>query len=124
MSLLIGLLSFALFLVCLFLCLLVLVQLPKKEAGMGQAFGGGTTDALFGAGAGNALTSLTKYSAGAFLVLSLTVSVLGSWAGKSKAERVRAELGKATAPAPAANALGTAVTNAVKTATNAVAPAK
>ena len=122
MSLLIGLLSFALFLVCLFLCLLVLVQLPKKEAGMGQAFGGGTTDALFGAGAGNALTSLTKYSAGAFLVLSLTVSVLGSWAGKSKAERVRAELGKATVPA--ANALGTAVTNAVKTATNAVAPAK
>jgi preprotein translocase subunit SecG len=124
MSLLIGLLSFALFLVCLFLCLLVLVQLPKKEAGMGQAFGGGTTDALFGDGAGNALTSLTKYSAGAFLVLSLTVSVLGSKAGKSNAERVRDELGKAAASAPAANALGTAVTNAVKTATNAVAPAK
>lgn len=124
MSLLIGLLSFALFLVCLFLCLLVLVQLPKKEAGMGQAFGGGTTDALFGAGAGNALTSLTKYSAGAFLVLSLTVSVLGSKAGKSNAARVRSELGKATASAPAANALGAAVTNAVKTATNAVAPAK
>jgi preprotein translocase subunit SecG len=122
MSLLIGLLSFALFLVCLFLCLLVLVQLPKKEAGMGQAFGGGTTDALFGAGAGNALTSLTKYSAGAFLVLSLTVSVLGSQAGKSKTKGIRDELGKATVPA--ANALGTAVTNAVKTATNAVAPAK
>lgn len=124
MSLLIGLLSFALFLVCLFLCLLVLVQLPKKEAGMGQAFGGGTTDALFGAGAGNALTNLTKYSAGAFLVLSLTVSVLGSRAGKSKTALVREELGKAAASAPAANALGTAVTNAVKTATNAVAPAK
>ena len=124
MSLLIGLLSFALFLVCLFLCLLVLVQLPKKEAGMGQAFGGGTTDALFGAGAGNALTNLTKYSAGAFLVLSLTVSVLGSRASKGKTSLVRAELGKAAASAPAANALGTAVTNAVKTATNAVAPAK
>lgn len=124
MSLLIGLLSFALFLVCLFLCLLVLVQLPKKEAGMGQAFGGGTTDALFGAGAGNALTNLTKYSAGAFLVLSLTVSVLGSQTGKSKTKGIRDELGKATASAPAANVLGTAVTNAVKTATNAVAPAK
>ncbi|MEI6357204.1 MAG: preprotein translocase subunit SecG [Verrucomicrobiota bacterium] len=122
MSLLIGLLSFALFLVCLFLCLLVLVQLPKKEAGMGQAFGGGTTDALFGAGAGNALTNLTKYSAGAFLVLSLTVSVLGSQAGKSKTKGIRDELGKATASASAS--LGTAVTNAVKTATNAVAPAK
>lgn len=124
MSLLIGLLSFALFLVCLFLCLLVLVQLPKKEAGMGQAFGGGATDALFGAGAGNALTKMTKYSAGAFLVLSLTVSVLGSQAGKSKTKGIRDELGKAAASAPAANTPGTAVTNAVKTATNAVAPAK
>jgi len=124
MSLLIGLLSFALFLVCLFLCLLVLVQLPKKEAGMGQAFGRGTTDAPFRPGPGHALTKMTKYSAGAFLVLSLTVSVLGSQAGKSKTKGIRDELGKATASAPAANALGTAVTNAVKTATNAVAPAK
>ena len=73
---------------------------------------------------GNALTNLTKYAAGAFLVLSLTVSVLGSQAGKSKTSKVREELGKATASAPATNALGTAVTNAVKTATNAVAPAK
>ena len=31
---------------CLFLVLLVLVQLPKKEAGMGQAFGGAATDAF------------------------------------------------------------------------------
>ena len=34
----------------LFLILLVLVQLPKKEAGLGQAFGSGATDALFGSG--------------------------------------------------------------------------
>src|SRR5215510_1523017 len=50
------------------LVLLVLIQLPKKEAGMGQAFGGTTTDALFGAGSGTALTKLTKYSAGIFFV--------------------------------------------------------
>jgi protein translocase SecG subunit len=30
---------------CIFIVLLVLVQLPKKEAGMGQAFGGAATDA-------------------------------------------------------------------------------
>lgn len=129
MSLLIGLLSFVLFLVCLLLCLLILIQLPKKEAGLGQAFGGGTTDALFGAGAGNALTKLTKYSTGAFLVLCLTVSVLGAYVGKSKTQRVRDELNKAVAGAPATlPALGNTVTNVVKAATtaatNAVAPAK
>ena len=49
-------LKIILFLISLFLILLVLVQLPKKDAGLGTAFGGGTTDALFGAGAGNVLT--------------------------------------------------------------------
>jgi preprotein translocase subunit SecG len=56
--------------------LLILVQLPKKEAGMGTAFGGGATDALFGAGSGNVLTKLTKYSSGIFLGLALLLSVL------------------------------------------------
>ena len=64
-----------LFLNSLFLVLLVLVQLPKKEAGLGTAFGGGTTDALFGAGAGNVLTKLTKWNAGIFLFLCLFLSM-------------------------------------------------
>lgn len=64
-----------LFLNCLFLVLLVLVQLPKKEAGLGTAFGGGATDALFGAGAGNVLTKLTKWNAGIFLFLCLFLSL-------------------------------------------------
>jgi preprotein translocase subunit SecG len=139
MSFLIGLLSFVLFLVCLFLGLLVLIQLPKKEAGMGQAFGGAATDALFGAGSGNALTQMTKYAAGAFLILCLVISVLGKQAGKAKTESVRQKLAQTapTTPTPAP-ALGGAVipstaiapalpmtTNAVKkAATNAVAPAK
>ena len=55
--------------------LLVLVQLPKKEAGLGTAFGGGATDALFGAGAGNVLTKLTKWCAILFLVLCLVLSL-------------------------------------------------
>ena len=45
---------------CLLLILLVLVQLPKKDAGAGMAFGGGAADALFGAGSGNVLTKITK----------------------------------------------------------------
>ena len=61
---------------CLVLGLLILIQLPKKEAGVGVAFGGGATDALFGAGSGNALTQLTKYTATAFFALVIVLSIL------------------------------------------------
>jgi preprotein translocase subunit SecG len=76
MTILIGFLTFILVVNCLFLILLVLVQLPKKEAGAGLAFGAGATDALFGAGSGNVLTKITKYSAGIFLVLAMLLSIL------------------------------------------------
>ena len=75
MDILNKLLTVILFLNCLFMILLVLVQLPKKEAGLGTAFGGGATDALFGAGAGNVLTKLTKWCAVIFLVLCLALSL-------------------------------------------------
>ena len=75
MDILTKFLTVVLFLNCLFLILLVLVQLPTKEAGLGTAFGGGTTDALFGAGAGNVLTKLTKWNAVLFLVLCLFLSL-------------------------------------------------
>ena len=76
MGFLIGLLTVVMVLDCLLLILLVLIQLPKKEAGAGLAFGGQATDALFGAGTGNVLTKITKYSATAFFLLSLVLSVL------------------------------------------------
>jgi len=76
MTLLIGFLTFIMVTTCLILLLLILVQLPKKEAGIGTAFGGGATDALFGAGSGNVLTKLTKYASGIFLGLALLLSVL------------------------------------------------
>src|SRR5438093_5824499 len=76
MSFLIGLLTVVLVLNCSLLVLLVLVQLPKKEAGIGTAFGGGATDALFGAGSGNVLTKVTKYTAGIFLGLALVLSIM------------------------------------------------
>ena len=56
------------------LILLVLIQLPKKDAGAGLAFGGGAADALFGAGSGNVLTKITKYAAGVFIFLAIFVS--------------------------------------------------
>jgi len=78
MSFLIGLLTVILVLNCLLLILLVLIQLPKKEAGAGLAFGGAATDALFGAGSGNVLTKVTKYAAGVFFVLAISLSQLQS----------------------------------------------
>ena len=59
---------------CIVLCFLVLMQLPKKEAGAGLAFGAGATDALFGAGSGNFLTKATKYCAGIFFALAIALS--------------------------------------------------
>jgi len=63
MGFIIGLLTFMMVLDCVVLVLLVLIQLPKKDAGAGLAFGGGATDALFGAGSGTVLTRVTKYAA-------------------------------------------------------------
>ena len=79
MLFLIILLTVALVVNCVILCFLVLMQLPKKEAGAGLAFGGAATDALFGAGSGNLLTKATKYSAGIFFALALILSVLQSY---------------------------------------------
>ncbi|HKX61311.1 MAG TPA: preprotein translocase subunit SecG [Verrucomicrobiae bacterium] len=76
MAIVIWLLTAVLVLDCLLLMLLVLIQLPKKEAGLGQAFGSGATDALFGAGSGNVLTKLTKYTTGVFFVVTLLISMM------------------------------------------------
>ncbi|MEW6304377.1 MAG: preprotein translocase subunit SecG [Verrucomicrobiota bacterium] len=76
MALILWLLTAALVIDCLILALLVLIQLPKKEAGLGMAFGGGTADALLGAGSGDVLTRITKYAAGIFLGLALLISVM------------------------------------------------
>lgn len=74
---------------CIFLVMLVLIQLPKKEAGMGQAFGGAATDALFGAGSGNVLTKATKWGAGIFFGLAIALTVMGSYKSSSGAGRLQ-----------------------------------
>src|SRR2546430_11082715 len=113
MSFIIGLLTAILVLDCLLLLLLILIQLPKKEAGAGVAFGGGATDALFGAGSGTALTQITKYSAGAFLGLSLLLSVMRAHhagdSGLKLEEQLRKKAGATHLVTPAltpTNALG------------------
>lgn len=76
MSFIAGILTFFLVINCLLLILLVLIQLPKKDAGAGLAFGGGAADALFGAGSGNVLTKITKYATVVFFVLALGLGYL------------------------------------------------
>src|SRR5437762_11687036 len=78
MAFVIGLLTVIMVLDCVVLILLVLIQLPKKDAGAGLAFGGGATDALFGAGSGTVLTKITKYAATGFFVMALILSILQS----------------------------------------------
>lgn len=95
MAFFLGLLTFILVLDCVLLILLVLVQLPKKEAGAGLAFGGAASDALFGAGSGNVLTKITKYAAAAFFVLAIGLGVLqGAFGKRNTAAELQRELEK------------------------------
>ena len=72
MSILLGILTFVLILVSIFLVLVVLMQ-KSKDGGMGAALGGGAAEAAFGADTSNVLTQATKYSAILFFVLAFTL---------------------------------------------------
>jgi preprotein translocase subunit SecG len=109
MTFLIGVLTVLLVLNCLLLILLVLVQLPKKDAGAGMAFGGGTADALFGAGSGSVLTRITKYVAGSFFFIALTLSLMQQHVHQTSVfdEMEREVPAARTGPAPGTPAPGT-----------------
>ncbi|MCL4178616.1 MAG: preprotein translocase subunit SecG [Verrucomicrobia bacterium] len=97
MSIFIGFMTVILVLNCLFLILLILIQLPKKEAGAGVAFGGGATEALFGAGSGTVLTKVTKYAAGIFMGMALLLSVLNAHHARNSARALEIELERTAA---------------------------
>lgn len=78
MAFVIAILTLILVVDCAVLIFLVLLQLPKKEAGAGLAFGAGATDALFGAGSGNVLTKITKYAATIFFVVAIFLALFQS----------------------------------------------
>ncbi|HAB18929.1 MAG TPA: preprotein translocase subunit SecG [Verrucomicrobiota bacterium] len=125
MQIALNLLSLVLVVCCLFLGLLILIQLPKKEAGLGQAFGAGATEALFGAGSGNTLTKLTKYSAGMFIGLCVLLAWMSAHTACNANRGVLNELNAATTPAtPAGTGLigSNAVAPVTKTITNVVIP--
>jgi preprotein translocase subunit SecG len=127
MSFFIEVLTFFLVVNCAVLILLVLVQLPKKDAGAGLAFGGGAADALFGAGSGNALTKITKYATVVFFALALIIGVLqdrshlANPAAFEKQVQQMQQAAPVAAPPPAAVPNNNLLTMPLTTATNAPA---
>jgi preprotein translocase subunit SecG len=117
----IGILTVVLVLDCLLLILLVLVQLPKKDAGAGLAFGGGATDALFGAGSGNALTKITKYATVAFFVILMMISILQTMTHGGKTKGFLKAVEQQNTQLPPAAPAGPATTPAATTSSNAPA---
>lgn len=82
MSILIGIFTFVLILISVFLVLLVLAQKAKTDGGMGAALGGGATEAAFGADTGNVLTKATQYAAVLFFVLTFGLYLAHIYVGK------------------------------------------
>ena len=126
MGFIIGLLTVVMVLDCAILIFLVLIQLPKKEAGAGLAFGGAATDALFGAGSGNVLTKITKYAATIFFVLAVVLSLMQSSYHSRTTSAFQQKLQQSgpgpTLPGPASSAepAPSAPKPAVATTTNAI----
>ena len=115
MTFIAGILTVLLVINCILLILLVLVQLPKKDAGAGMAFGGGAADALFGAGSGNVLTKITKWATGIFFAMALLLGILNQSVhhSSSSAEKLIEQTQKQIPP-PAAST-GTALPSTTST---------
>lgn len=73
MDILLGILTFVLILVSVFIILVVLMQRAKSDGGMGAAMGGGMAEATFGADTGNVLSKATINAAIALFVLSIVL---------------------------------------------------
>jgi preprotein translocase subunit SecG len=102
MAFIIVLLTLAMVLDSVILVFLILIQLPKKEAGGVLAFGASGADALFGAGSGTMMTKITKYAAAAFFVLAIVLSLLQSAYHNRRSSTFEKNLGKTIQTAPAA----------------------
>ena len=72
MSILLGIFTFILIILSVFLVLLVLMQ-KAKDGGVGAALGGGMTEAAFGADTNNMLSKLTINVTIAFFVLNFAL---------------------------------------------------
>jgi preprotein translocase subunit SecG len=126
MDIVIILLRVALFLLCLFMGLVILMQRSKQE-GLGAAFGSSMTESVFGAETTNVLVKATVWSTVLFFVLVLTLSSILSHRHQpgGSLNRLLPQV-TSTNFAPTATNVVDAVTNSVEAAlpaTNAPTPA-
>lgn len=115
MSIVLGILTFILILVSIFLVLVVLAQ-KTKDGGIGSALGGGAAEAAFGAETTNVLTKATKYSAILFFVLAFALYLGRIYERKAASAAAGSALPTIAAPAAApapAPAAGTTAAPAV-----------
>ncbi|MEI8078370.1 MAG: preprotein translocase subunit SecG [bacterium] len=111
--------------VALLLIGIILIQQTRSGGGLG-ALGGGVTDSVFGAGAGNFLTKMTVILSAVFFVVTLSLVLLAAHSkqGQSVVEKLavktEAKAGDAKASAPA---VATTVKTTAATAVTAAKPA-
>ena len=67
--------SITLVFLCAWLVLLILMQKPSANAGMGAALGGGAAESAFGGEASNVLTRWTVYGIIAFFIITLFLTL-------------------------------------------------
>jgi preprotein translocase subunit SecG len=108
MSVLLGILTFILIVVSLFLIMVVLMQ-KSKDGGMGAALGGGAAEAAFGADTSNVLSKSTIYAAIVFFVLAFAL-YLGRIYERGQARSTGGALPAIAAPAAPAPAAAPAAT--------------
>ena len=75
LTFLISIGSIALVFLCCWLILLILMQKPSANAGMGAALGGGAAESAFGGEASNVLVRWTVYGIIAFFMITLMLSL-------------------------------------------------
>jgi preprotein translocase subunit SecG len=86
---------FALFVVCLLVVIIILMQRPSANAGMGSALGGGAAESVFGGESANVLSRMTTT-----LTIILFILSFGLYLGFVSRERSSASaLGASTTPA-------------------------
>lgn len=109
MSIVLGILTFVLILVSLFIVLVVLAQ-KSKDGGMGAALGGGAAEAAFGAETGNVLSKSTIYASVLFFVLAFALYLGRIYESKHATAAAGNALPTIAAPAPAPAPAATATT--------------
>jgi len=108
-NILISIFMVALLVICGLMTVVILMQKPSANAGMGAALGGGAAESVFGGEAGNMLLKYTIRIAVAFFAVSFIMYMailanhrISSTVGKGFIPDIKADAATATLPATSA----------------------